>query len=58
MCGASAPSDLYLNKIGLPDGFGGRWDAISNKRAGGTKRSPYDYIEMINAYIDKELRGK
>ncbi|MFA6263200.1 MAG: hypothetical protein WCW33_00825 [Candidatus Babeliales bacterium] len=56
MCGAVAPIGLYLNKIGLPDGFDGRWDAVSNKRAGATRRSPLDYIDMINTYIDKEFR--
>jgi len=52
MLGRKAPKGLCLNTVGLGDGFGGRWDAVSNKRAGGTTNSPAIYIDKINAYID------
>jgi hypothetical protein len=52
MRGNAAGRNVCINKIGLPDEFGGRWNAGSNKRSGGTTRSPHEYIDIINAYID------
>jgi hypothetical protein len=52
MRGRKAPNGLCLNIIGLGDGFGGRWDAISNKRAGGTTNSVAIYIDKLNDYLN------
>jgi len=46
--GPNAPLGFYLNTLNLDKEFGGRWNAISNKRGGGTTRPISDYVKIIN----------
>lgn len=45
--GLSASQDMALNEMNLPD-FGGRWNAGSTKRHGGTKLNPEEYAKILN----------
>lgn len=49
--GPKAPAGLYLNTLNLDKEFGGRWNAISNKRGGGTIRPISDYVKIINEKV-------
>ncbi|MCK5476138.1 MAG: hypothetical protein KAI71_06185 [Candidatus Pacebacteria bacterium] len=49
--GMSAPDGLSLNKLDITDfdsNWGGRWNAGSNRRGGGTKLSSEEYIKKLN----------
>jgi len=46
--GMNAPPGLYLNQLGLPGGFNGRWNAGNSKRSGGTSIPIPEYVEIIN----------
>ncbi len=48
--GTNAPEGLALNTLNLPN-FGGRWNAGSTKRSGGTTLSPAEYAELLNDVI-------
>jgi type VI protein secretion system component Hcp len=37
---------IYLNQLHLPD-FGGRWNAGSTSRSGGTNISPQEYVKLV-----------
>ncbi len=54
--GITAPKGLALNKIGIsefdPD-WGGRWNAGSNRRSGGTELSVHEYVMNLNKKIEK-----
>jgi hypothetical protein len=48
--GANAPPGMTLHSLGIRDwdpAFGGRWNAGSNKRGGGTPMDPADYAALI-----------
>lgn len=48
--GAAAPLGLTLHSLGIHDwdpAYGGRWNAGSNKRGGGTAIDPADYAALI-----------
>ena len=49
--GMNCPDGLTLDMLELPN-FGGRWNAGSTKRKGGTKFSPREYAELINNKIE------
>ena len=52
--GLAAPPGLTLNLLGISEwdpAFGGRWNAGSNKRGGGTTISPPDYAARLEAAI-------
>jgi hypothetical protein len=51
--GFAAPKLFCVNKLNLPDGFGGRWNCGSNKRSGGTNLSPMEYINIINREFER-----
>jgi hypothetical protein len=54
--GSAAPAGLTLHSLNLKaidHGYGGRWNAGSNKRGGGTDRDPHSYVE----YIRQRLRA-
>jgi len=55
--GLKAPPGLMLNKLALPD-FGGRWNAGSTKRHGGTSIPVEKYAQILNEKIKKELMKK
>lgn len=42
---------LALNEMGLPD-TGGRWDAVSTTRHGGTDTPPEEYVKMVKEKIE------
>ncbi len=48
--GMSAPAGTSLNTLNLPN-FGGRWNAGSTKRSGGTELNPKEYAELLNEKI-------
>ncbi|MCK4891626.1 MAG: hypothetical protein KAS78_03075 [Candidatus Pacebacteria bacterium] len=57
--GMAAPKGLALNKIGIDEfdlGWGGRWNAGSNRRSGGTKLSSNEYIINLNIKVEKFLK--
>ena len=43
----SSSENIELNKLNLPD-TGGRWNAISTSRNGGTNTEPEDYLKMLS----------
>ncbi len=48
--GFNAPEGKHLNNIGIKEfdpAYGGRWNAGSNKRGGGTSLKPLDYVKEI-----------
>lgn len=48
--GFSAPEGVHLNNLGIHEfdsAYGGRWNAGSNKRGGGTNLSPLEYVEEV-----------
>jgi hypothetical protein len=54
--GLAAPEGASILDIGLTDfdpSFGGRWNAGSNRRAGGTSIPPEEYAEFLNAATSK-----
>lgn len=48
---------IALNEMGLPDA-GGRWNAISTTRHGGTNVEPEAYVKMVRAKIDQAKQGR
>jgi len=50
--GSKAPPGLMLNELALPD-FGGRWNAGSTKRSGGTSIPVEEYAQILNEKIKK-----
>lgn len=49
--GQAAPKGLNLHKIGIREFdrvYGGRWNAGSNKRGGGTEIPPEEYARLLN----------
>ncbi len=42
---------IYLNELGLPD-WGGRWNAGSTKRHGGTGIEPEEYVRILHKKMD------
>lgn len=50
--GQAAPEGLGLNTLGLPD-FGGRWNAGSTKRSGGTSLTAEEYAKHVARLLDK-----
>jgi hypothetical protein len=44
--------NIELNKLNLPD-TGGRWNAISTSRHGGTNTRPEDYLKMLSDKINQ-----
>lgn len=54
--GQAAPEGLNLHKIGMRQfdrGYGGRWNAGSNKRGGGTEIEPEEYARLLNEKIEQ-----
>ena len=54
--GMSAPDGLCLNKLNVTDfdhNWGGRWNAGSNKRGGGTELSPEEYTRRLNNKLNQ-----
>ena len=54
--GLSAPDGLCLNKLNITDfdpNWGGRWNAGSNRRGGGIKLSPEEYIKKLNDKLNQ-----
>lgn len=53
--GPNAPKGLILNQIKFSEnddfGFRGRWNAGSNKRIGGTNKSPRECLDILNKYL-------
>jgi hypothetical protein len=43
----NSSENIELNKLNLPD-TGGRWNAISTSRNGGTNTEPEDYLKMLS----------
>lgn len=57
--GLAAPEGFSLHDLGIGDfdpGFGCRWNAGSNKRAGGTPLPAADYAVRLADAIDRRLR--
>lgn len=54
--GKSAPDGFMLNKLNLPD-FGGRWNAGSTKRSGGTSLAPEQYAKIVDEKVKQYLAG-
>jgi len=46
-------NDIQLNKLGLTD-TGGRWNAVSTSRNGGTNMEPEKYLEMLRDKIEQQ----
>jgi hypothetical protein len=54
--GLAAPPGASLHRLGLHEfdpGFGGRWNAGSNRRSGGTKVSPNWYVRELRARMGR-----
>lgn len=49
--GLNAKKGLNLNQLNLPD-FGGRWNAGSTKRYGGTDIEPTEFVKIIKERIE------
>jgi len=43
---------LMLNTLGLPDS-GGRWNALSTSRLGGTDMAPEEYLQRVRQAVDR-----
>jgi hypothetical protein len=58
--GQAAPPHLTLSALGLEKsdpGYGGRWNAGSNRRAGGTDIAPEVYVEDVRQRVQPFLRS-
>lgn len=56
--GLAAPKDLTLHSLGLgglDPAFGGRWNAGSNKRNGGTAMAPATYARAVAQRVSERL---
>jgi hypothetical protein len=56
--GQAVPAGTSLHDLGITDfdpGFGGRWNAGSNKRGGGTELSPAEYAEKLDTKLQEYL---
>jgi hypothetical protein len=59
--GLAAPQGISLRKLGINEltkndgGFGGRWNAGSNRRGGGSSKSPREYADQISQLIQQKL---
>jgi hypothetical protein len=49
----NSSEDIELNKLNLPD-TGGRWNAISTSRNGGTNTEPEVYLKMLSNEINRQ----
>ncbi len=49
--------DIYLNELGLPD-YGGRWNAGSTKRDGGTNIEPEEFLRILSKRLRNFLNEK
>ena len=57
--GRAAPDGLTLPMLGVDEfdpRFGGRWNAGSNRRGGGTEVAPEQYAGMVAERLDRALR--
>jgi hypothetical protein len=57
--GAAAPPGLTLHSLGIQNwnpAFGGRWNAGSNKRGGGTSIEPRDYANRLLTKLMEQVR--
>ncbi|MCL5436647.1 MAG: hypothetical protein M1549_02090 [Candidatus Dependentiae bacterium] len=55
--GQRAPECLYLNQLNVGPEFGGRWNALANRRGGGSIE-PYERIvQRLNAEIKRFLQA-
>ena len=48
---------VALNKLGLSDA-GGRWNAVSTGRGGGTDIDPEDYAKMVKRALEEKVLGQ
>jgi hypothetical protein len=48
----NSSEEIELNKLNLPD-TGGRWNAISTSRHGGTNIEPEDYLKMLSDKLNQ-----
>jgi hypothetical protein len=55
--GFKAQKGFYIQQQNLPD-FGGRWNAGSTKRSGGTLLSVEDYARIVKERLDKYAAGQ
>lgn len=56
--GRDAPSGLALSDLGIQDfdpNYGGRWNAGSNRRGGGTPLTPEEYAERLMVRLEGHL---
>lgn len=56
--GAAAPSGQTLFTLGISEydtAFGGRWNAGSNKRGGGTTIAPVEYAKALSQIVEAKL---
>jgi hypothetical protein len=44
----ASPAGTSLSQLGLGEGFGGRWNAGSNKRGGGTHMTAAEYAQQVS----------
>ena len=55
--GLSAPKWLKLNRLDLPEGYNGRWNAGANGRSGGSNMDIEDFVKIINEKINNFLKN-
>jgi hypothetical protein len=51
----ASPTGINLGTIGLEEGFGGRWNAGSNKRSGGTVMTTAAYAKHVSEKLNSRL---
>jgi hypothetical protein len=58
--GDAAPAGVTLHRIidGLDEGYGGRWNAGSNNRGGGSAEYPAEYAARVAERVDQILGGE
>ena len=57
--GLAAPPELALSDLAIHEfdpGYGGRWNAGSNRRGGGTATAPRDYVSALSRCVSSALR--
>ena len=58
--GRAAPAGLSLHELnirGFDPAYGGRWNAGSNKREGGTSLTLANYVEFLRASLERWMNG-
>ena len=58
--GRAAPAGLSLHELnirGFDPAYGGRWNAGSNKREGGTSLTLANYVESLRASLEAWMNG-